>query len=184
MKQVEIDFEYLDLLGTVLSKVAFSSVSATYCKATVAGGAIRDMLLQKPISDIDVFYEGELNDKQLSAYFKQSKATNQSYPDGYTVTHNVTLDGLPVPIQLIQVKDIKKHIETFPTQMSRVWYSHADGLGGVDLDFVYSVKKNEFLWDSKVDMPYYDKIKEKYSDWKHLFLNQEDNPYHEQEVEF
>ncbi len=184
MKQVEIDFEYLDLLGSVLSKVSFSGVGSMFCKTVIAGGAIRDMLLQKPINDIDVFYEGTLMEKSLSTYFKQVKGTNQSYPDGFTVTHTVSHASLPVPIQLIQVKDIDKHIETFPTQMSRVWYAHEDGLHGVDLDFVFNVTQNEFVWDKKVDMPYYNKIKEKYSDWKHVFLDPQDNPYHEEEVEF
>jgi hypothetical protein len=184
MKQVEIDFEYLNLLGKLLSKVTFSGGINKFIKCTVAGGAIRDMLLQKPVSDIDVFYVGTLMEKSLSSYFKQVKPTNLNYPDGFTVTHTVALDGLPVPIQLIQVKDIEKHIETFPTPMSRVQYSHANGLSDVDLDFTHNVVQKEFVWDSKVDMPYYNKIKAKYSDWKHVFLNEEDSPYYENELEF
>jgi hypothetical protein len=183
MKQVEIDFEYLNLLGTLLNKVTFSGGMSKFIKCAVAGGAIRDMLLQKPVSDIDVFYEGDLNEKSLSSYFHQIKGTSQTYPDGFSVTHTVMMIDLPVPIQLIQVKNIEKHIATFPTQMSRVWYAHEDGLHGVDLDFVYNVTQNEFVWDSKVDMPYYDKIKEKYSDWKHVFLTPKDNPYYEHEGE-
>jgi hypothetical protein len=184
MKQVEIDFEYLNLLGTLLSKVTFSGNSPAFLKCTVAGGAIRDMLLQKPVSDIDVFYEGEFKESLLNIHFKQIKPTNQSYPDGFTVTHTVWMMDIPVPIQLIQVKDIEKHIATFPTPMSRVQYSHANGLSNIDLDFTHNVCEKEFVWDSKVDMPYYDKIKEKYSDWKHVFLNEEDSPYYENELEF
>jgi hypothetical protein len=184
MKQIEIDFEYLNLLGSLLGKVTFSGGMGNFIKCTVAGGAIRDMLLQKPVSDIDVFYVGDIKTAALLNYFKEAKATNQSYPDGFTVTHTVALGGLPVPIQLIQVKDIEKHIETFPTPMSRVQYSHANGLSGVDLDFTHNVVQKEFVWDSKVDMPYYDKIKDKYSDWKHVFLNEGDNPYHEVEELF
>ncbi len=176
---MDIDLSYMKALTTVLIHLEESG-----CFGTIAGGAIRDMLLQKPVSDIDVFYEGELNEKSLSSYLTQIKAANQTYPDGFTVTHNVSLTGLPVPIQLIQVKDIVKHIETFPTQMSRVWYAHEDGLHGIDLDFVHNVKHNEFVWDAKVDMPYYDKLKEKYSDWKHVFLDPADDPYYEEEVNF
>ncbi len=184
MKQVEIDFEYLNLLGSILSKVKFSSVIGHFPKCVVAGGAIRDMLLQKPVSDIDVFYEGTLVEKSLSNFFKQVKGTNQSYPDGFTVTHTVEMPGIPVPIQLIQVKDIEKHIYSFPTPMSRVWYDYEKGLQGVDMDFVTFVVSKDFMWDSKVDMPYYDKLKEKYSDWKHVFLDPHDNPYYEEEVNF
>jgi hypothetical protein len=184
MKQVEIDFEYLNTLGTLLSKVTFSGGMSRFIKCTVAGGAIRDMLLQKPVNDIDVFYEGTLNEKSISSYFHQVKASNQVYPDGFNVTHTVWMTGIPVPIQLIQVKDIDKHIQTFPTPMSRVQYSHEKGLEGVDLDFVFTVKMNEFVWDQKVDASYFDKIQEKYSDWNHIFLDPTYNPHYEEESEF
>ncbi len=179
MKQVEIDFDYLNTLSTVLSKVTFSGGMHHYPKCAIAGGAIRDMLLQKPVSDIDVFYVGELFDKQLNMYFKQVKSTNAFYPDGFNVTHTVSLTALPVPIQLIQVKDIKKHIETFPTPMSRVSFWYDEGLQGVDVQFVADTVAKEFVWDKKVDMPYFDKIKAKYSDWKHVFTSPEYDPYHE-----
>ncbi len=185
MKQVEIDFEYLGRLSSILSKVYFSSGKlGTFNKCVIAGGAIRDMLLQKPVNDIDVFYEGELSDKSLNNFFKTVKSSETNYPDGFNVTHTISLENLPVPIQLIQVKDIKKHIETFPTPMSRVWYSHENGLGGVDMDFVQQAVTKQFLWDSKVDMPYFDKIKAKYSDWEHVFLHMEDNPYFEETIDF
>ncbi len=185
MKQVEIDFEYLDKLGSILSKVYFSTGKLqTYAKCAIAGGAIRDMLLQKPVNDIDVFYEGELSDKSLNNFFKTVKSSETNYPDGFNVTHTVALTGLPVPIQLIQVKNIQDHIDTFPTPMSRVWYSQDSGLGGVDMDFVHQAINKQFLWDSKVDMPYFDKIKAKYSDWEHVFLHMEDNPYFEETIDF
>ena len=185
MKQVEIDFEYLNMLGSIHSKVYFSTGKLqTYAKCAVAGGAIRDMLLHKPVNDIDVFYEGELSDNSLKNFFKTVKSSETNYPDGFNVTHTVSLAGLPVPIQLIQVKDIQKHIDTFPTPMSRVWYSIENGLNGVDMDFVGQTTTKQFLWDSKVDMPYYDKIKAKYSDWKHVFLDMDDNPYFEETIDF
>ncbi len=180
MKQVEIDFEYLDKLGSILSKVYFSTGKLqTYAKCAVAGGAIRDMLLQKPVNDIDVFYEGELSDKSLKNFFKTVKSSETNYPDGFNVTHTVSCAAIPVPIQLIQVKDIKKHIETFPTPMSRVYYHFDTGLHGVDVQFVADTVAKEFVWDKKVDMPYFDKIKAKYSDWKHVFTSPEYDPYQE-----
>jgi Poly A polymerase head domain len=185
MKQVEIDFEYLDKLGSILNKVYFSTGKLqTFAKCAIAGGAIRDMLLHKPVNDIDVFYEGELSEKSLKNFFKTVKSSETNYPDGFNVTHTVTIESIPVPIQLIQVKNIQNHIDTFPTPMSRVWYSYENGLGGVDMDFVHQTINKQFLWDSKVDMPYYDKIKAKYSDWQHVFLEDSYYPYYEEEVEF
>lgn len=184
MKQVEIDFEYLEILGSLLSKVTFCGGMGTFIPCTIAGGAIRDMLLQKPVSDIDVFYEGDLKESVLNLHFKNVKSTNSTYPDGFNVTHNIEYGSIPVPIQLIQVQNIQKHIDKFPTPLSRVQYSHKNGLEGVNMDFVYFVSNKCFEWDDKVDMYYFDKLKEKYSDWKHTFLKKEYDPYYEEQVEF
>ena len=184
MRQVEIDFEYLDKLGTILSRITWSGGLGKCITCAVAGGAIRDMLLQKPIADIDVFYEGTLITKELKQKFKQVKTTHQVYPDGFNVTHTLMLKYIPVPIQLIQVKNIEEHIATFPTQLSRVSFSLQKGLQGVDMDFVFQVNKQEFFWDDKVDMKYFEKIRAKYSDWVHLFLKPSDNPYYEEELAF
>ena len=184
MKQVEIDFDYLDNLGAILIRVMWSGEPLNPIKCSVAGGAIRDMLLQKPISDIDVFYEGTLVTEELKESFKLVQSTNHNYPDGFNITHTVMFKDIPVPIQLIQVKNIEEHIATFPTPMSRVSYNHSKGLEGVDMDFVYQVNAQKFFWDHKVDMKYFDKIKAKYSDWEHIFLKPEDNPYYEGELAF
>ena len=180
--QVEIDFSYLDILTSILSRVHFNAKLGQYIKCAVAGGAIRDMLLQKPVSDIDVFYEGDLSYSRIKEVFKNVKESDTTYPDGFNVTHQVFHEKIPVPIQLIQVKNIEEHIQTFPCEFSRVGYDMDKGLFGISSDLVYSVEKKEFMWDSKVDCYYFDKIKEKYSDWKHVFLTETDNPYHEEEL--
>lgn len=64
MKTIELDLEYINNLIILISKIRFSSklkpFMAPYNKIVVAGGAIRDMLFNKPVDDIDVFYEGKL----------------------------------------------------------------------------------------------------------------------------
>jgi len=177
--QVEIDFGYLNTLSSVLSRVHFSNAHVNFIKCTIAGGAIRDMLLQKPVADIDVFYEGELDDKKLSTWFKTVKTTDTTYPDGFNVTYKVSWATIPVPIQLIQVKNIDKHIESFPSPLCRVQYDVKKGLKNIDMDFVDDVANKVFTWDSNPGVVYFDKIKSKYSDWKHTFLDPEYDPYHD-----
>lgn len=189
MKTIELDLEYLTNLNMLRSKIRMSSklvsFMSPYSKVVVAGGAIRDMLFNKPVSDIDVFYEGELKEDMLKQYFPNITTSDSVYPDGFNVTHNLVCNMFPVKVQLIQVKDIAKHIETFPSPMMRMWFD-SDGLHGLDSAVISDAKVKVFFWDQEVDLPYYKKIKEKYSDWKHEFLEKhfnpvEDNPEVEEE---
>jgi len=184
MNQIEIDFAYLDILTSILSKITFSGVSLLSVECCIAGGAIRDMLLQKPISDIDVFYTGELKEGLLKNTFKTVEVKPNSYPDGFNVTHTVGLAALPVPIQLIQVESIEKHIGAFPSPLLRVQYNFTKGLEGIDADFISDANAKIFCWDHKADLPYFLKIKSKYSDWKHTFLKDEYNPELQEELSF
>lgn len=181
MTEVNLDLAYLSKLTKILLRTSFCGASS----CCVAGGAIRDMLLNKPVSDIDVFYEGTVNTKTLQAYFEQAQETDiPNYPEGFNVTHKVKQVGIPVPIQLIQVNNIEEHIKTFPSEMLRVSYNVDKGLQGFGDIFIDAAVSQTFWWDQKVDLPYFTKIKNKYSDWKHMFHSEEDNPEFEPELEF
>ena len=176
MKQINIDLEYWDDLQSLLDRVRASYKNfMAPVEAVVAGGAVRDMLLDKPISDIDVFYKGELNDEKLKSFFTDVKSNGSPYPDGFNVTHTIISKTFPVPIQLIQVEDIKKHIDTFPSPMMRVYVDNF-GLHGVEPSFLSDASVNEFYWDKEVDIAYFTKIKAKYYDWHHIFAEDSFNP--------
>ena len=179
MKQLELDLEYLTNLNKLVSKVKICTklggIMSPYGKVVVAGGAIRDMLFNKPVSDIDVFYEGEINDLLFKQYFPNSVTSDTVYPDGFNVTHNIMHEHFPVKIQLIQVKDIAKHIETFPSPMMRMWFN-TEGIHGLDAAVMADAKDKVFFWDQQVDLGYFLKIKNKYLDWKHEFMEEQFNP--------
>ena len=188
MKEINLDLEYLHNLNCLIARIRACSKSKIMFdglnKTVVAGGAVRDMLFNKPISDIDVFYEREIVDLLFKHYFPNSITSDTVYPDGFNVTHNIIHEDFPVKIQLIQVKDIAKHIETFPSPMMRLWFD-IEGIHGLGGDVCADAKAKVFFWDRKVDLGYYLKIKEKYSDWKHEFLEEEYNPVPEEtEVDF
>ena len=179
MKQLELDLEYINNLIALISKIRVSSklktFMAPYNKVVVAGGAIRDMLFNKPVSDIDVFYEGELKGDVLKQYFPNVITSDSVYPDGFNVTHNFMCDMFPVKVQLIQVKDIAKHIDTFPSPLMRL-YIDSDGIYGMDSCMFQDALTKTFFWDKEVDLSYFLKIKSKYSDWKHEFMEKHFDP--------
>ena len=185
MKQLELDLEYINNLIALISKIRVSSklktFMAPYNKVVVAGGAIRDMLFNKPVSDIDVFYEGELEEDLLKQFFPTVVTSDIVYPDGFNVTHNIIYESFPVKVQLIQVENIEKHLETFPSPMMRL-YVDGGGVHGLDSSMIQDALTQTFFWDKAPDLSYYLKIKSKYSDWKHEFIEKHFNPESEAEA--
>jgi len=184
MKTIELDLEYISNLIALISKIRFSSklkpFMAPYNKIVVAGGAIRDMLFNKPVDDIDVFYEGEINESIFKSYFPNATTSDTTYPDGWNVTHNIMCDSFPVKVQLIQVENIEKHLKTFPSPMMRL-YVDGNGVHGVDSNVIQDAMSQVFFWDKAPDLNYFLKIKAKYSDWKHEFMEKHFNPEVEEE---
>jgi len=130
---IKIDHIYLKQLDKVLD-------DTLKCGATdvmVAGGAIRDMLLGKPISDIDVFYQGTLDDNKIKQYFKvkdkiladHKKEYNEYYKEENTwqvYADSIGHDAVEYPVQLIVVKNenpLVAHIKTFGCNISKVLYN-------------------------------------------------------------
>jgi len=180
MKEINLDLEYLDTLSYILDRMEVSAST----DSAIAGGAIRDMLLQKPVSDIDVFYTGVLIETRLNIHFDSVETlTDYGYPDGFTVTHKVKVKGLPVPIQLIKVGDVDAHIDLFPSELIRVSYRNSTGLQGLTPSFIDLARLQHFWWDKEVDLKYFSKIKAKYPDWKHMFVEESFNPEKVQPVE-
>ena len=180
MKTIELDLEYINNLITLISKIKFSSklkpFMAPYNKIVVAGGAIRDMLFNKPVDDIDVFYEGEINESIFKSYFPNATTSDTTYPDGWNVTHNIMCDSFPIKVQLIQVENIEKHLKTFPSPMMRLYVDGNGGVHGVDSTVIQDAMSQVFFWDKAPDLNYFLKIKAKYSDWKHVFMEKHFNP--------
>lgn len=185
MKQIELDLEYISNLLALINKLRVSSelktFMAPYNKVVVAGGAIRDMLFNKPVSDIDVFYEGELKEDLLKQFFPTVVTSDSVYPDGFSVTHNIIYEDFPVKVQLIQVENIEKHLETSPSPMMRL-YVDGGGVHGLDSSIIQDALTQTFFWDKAPDLSYYLKIKSKYSDWKHEFMEKHFNPESELEA--
>ena len=141
------DLQHLELLQTVLDKLALCGVPLENME--IAGGAVRDMLLEKPIKDIDVFFEGKFDEELIKKHFivlKKEPDEEEWYREFENKTtkeetwvvdyQRLSLEGCEYPIQLIRTKEICAQIKTFGCNLSKVAY----GSGGLFLS-------NEFLTD-------------------------------------
>ena len=171
---MEIDTDYLSKLDNILLYCILSGAE----NATVAGGAIRDMLFQKPIKDIDIFYNGEIAISTLNKYFNGVEGLYTKYEDSsFTVTHEIKDNTLfPIPIQLIQCQeDVKEHIKEFPAETGRVFLDKK-GLHNLTPNVFNSEKTKTILFDKPTNIKYLAKYLTKYSDYKIKFLSEEYKP--------
>lgn len=74
---MNLDIEHFNKLENILTVV----LAAGGVNATVAGGAVRDSVLEKPITDIDVFYEGDLDLSIIEVAFGEKETPNTIPPE-------------------------------------------------------------------------------------------------------
>lgn len=71
-----LDIKHFNQLDSILAVVT----AAGGVNATVAGGAVRDSVLEKPIADIDVFFEGELDKAVVEKAFGMPEPAKKNPP--------------------------------------------------------------------------------------------------------
>lgn len=129
----------MNLNQTLLSTyeiMLFRTLVSSADDCIVAGGAIRDMLLDKPISDVDIFYEGSLDLNKLLEFFTWGSAshtaTQEDYEteeDSWSLTYgNMKCKFSGMKVQFINVQNVYEHIDTFGCNISKVWYHATNGL--------------------------------------------------------
>jgi hypothetical protein len=140
----------------------------------VAGGAVRDTLLGRPVKDIDVFYREPLI---RTAGLKPMSATamKELIPDFEPTIEQEYDDRLAVwddgaGLQFIQVPDFQEDpignwiISSFPCSLSEVWF---DGEQlHMTTAFIEAVLKKQLVFKDNAKPAYVERIKAKYSDFK------------------
>jgi hypothetical protein len=155
------DIEILEKYQEILGKLG------QFVDPIIAGGAIRDMLLEKPVKDIDIFYKGTLPDSVVKQLFTVQAKYDKAYEEStFKVFYaKVFYKDVNLPIQLIETKQDPREIvlDDFGVNLSKVWFSQ----GGI-------VLTNEFLLDANVKVltfkegcspNYVERIRNKYSDY-------------------
>jgi len=134
---MNFDIETVEKYQEILGKLE------QFVEPVVAGGAIRDMLLDKPVKDIDIFYKGKLPDSVVKQLFTVEAKYDKAYDNSeFQVFYSkVFYNNVTLPIQLIETKEDPRSIiiDDFGVNLSKVWLTRA-GL----------VIPNEFLLDASL----------------------------------
>lgn len=156
-----------DLLR-VLCKIQDCLLAAGAVETVVSGGAIRDMLLGRPIKDIDVFYVGNLDEDKLLMLEKQSLALEDYEGTDFQVTHpHLRMDGCDYPIQLMKV-DVPEGqldewiLDNFGCNLSKVGFGeHLE----ISQQFLDDVEMEMMTFPKPVSEKYMKKMTDKYPDF-------------------
>lgn len=138
----------------------FEVLSRGASKAIVAGGCLRDKLLGRPVSDIDIFHEGEIQDAEGLQKLNVEELEVE-YQRAIKIFEDSSSD---TPVQYIQVKDIQDRLANFSLGLSQVYIDDA-GLV-LPLNFLDAVEKQELRFALWVSDSYREKIKAKYPDFE------------------
>lgn len=162
-------------------------------RSIVAGGAIRDIIHDKPIKDIDIFYTGELDKelvkKKFPLSFKEPAdelegllgGNVNDFPyanaeQGWNVTFPcLELEGCEYPIQLIKVEgetfnDLALHVNTFGCQISKLYaYLSKEVESGLMVcaapEYWKGINENQLIFSKGCAENYKLKIMQKFNDW-------------------
>ena len=148
----------------------------------VAGGAIRDTLLGKPVKDIDVFFTGELDlddESELAKHYGLEWNTDDpivdstSYEDSPISVMKSTLSfkDIEYPVQLIQIhgtslEDIVAQVDAFPCGLSKAILQE-DGTLSLASDFLQNEYFKIVSYKPDSPMKYKNKLQQKYPEYVH-----------------
>jgi hypothetical protein len=178
---MNFDTLFLNKLTQILTRLKYAGI----VDPVVGGGCLRDMLFEKEIKDIDVFYS-KGNYKVLNSDSFLNLATFEELPlnavsseeyaeSEFKVTNNLKSALIDVPIQLIKVKhNPYKHIDEFPINICRVAYGPVvPGTGftsyptlQIPTDVLEDYFSKRIYYDLGISEGYLQRIQEKYHDWE------------------
>ncbi len=152
---------FIKALVALQQELVKHNPDTTYC--AVMGGAIRDMLLNKPIKDIDIFVSGTLNTDWFADNCKLSgkdygTLTNFMVFNWYTANSDL-------PVQIIVCKEPLWEVEQkFPCTLSMV---HVDYLGAVNMtrEFRYAADNELLIFTENCPEEYKERIHAKYPEF-------------------
>lgn len=121
----------------------------------IAGGAVRDLLLGKPVSDIDVFHTGALAGGEMQAVLQEAYGG---------VVAIRTLPRYGHRVQFIQVVNVPSRIAHFSLNISEAWYSIETGLG-VSSRFLEGARNRVLRFRAWASERYVRKITGKYAEY-------------------
>lgn len=113
---MNFNIEFFNKLATLCSLVEQAGGKNVW----VAGGAVRDTLLDREVKDIDIFYEGELDDCPFEIVVKGYDQVDYSETESYLSHQMCAHPGIAYPIQLIHAENVTTCLDKFPCNISKV----------------------------------------------------------------
>lgn len=162
---MNIDINWLNSLQLLLCRLELVGIKNPH----IAGGALRDMLCEKPIKDVDVFFK-EGNYSNPSSYnpygFSNWKPFVGSYEGNSTfeLVGNVSNECVPVNIQLIRVKNVIDTINSFPLGISQVWLT-TEGLV-LPTTSIEDIENKHLWFNGDCSLDYKSRMLDKFHDWE------------------
>jgi hypothetical protein len=169
--------EWLEAMKVCQARIVPNDSPLYECVFTplaVAGGAVRDTLLGRPVKDIDVFYREPII-RTAGLKPMSSTAMKELIPDFEPTIEQEYDDRLAVwddgnGLQFIQVPDFPEDpignwiIQSFPCSLSEVWF---DGTQlRMTRAFIEAVVRKELFFKHNAKDGYRKRIIEKYPDFK------------------
>lgn len=141
----------------------------------IAGGAIRDLVLNKPIRDIDIYIlevssiTKRIITKELREYFGLvylKKTFGTGYSHGYIKTMFIKkLFGVEYNVIFTTLQMYDKIIDKFDCSLSKLYYDPKKHKINYSTDFKISVQKEHILFTFGTSQKYRDKILCKYPEY-------------------
>ncbi len=168
----------------------FDAIIKIIPDAAIAGGYLRDLLMDIPTRDIDIFTSaiptsGQITELQkiLSTHFAPHvflREFRQEELEQYTKEEDlartsdiqrVFKDEDQSLVDLIVVDNVSTHIREFPDSISKVWYSTVNGTPTLSRNnaFVYSHAHKVICYRQEGSWPRLSKLMRKYPDYAVTF---------------
>lgn len=140
----------------------------------IAGGFLRDSIMNKEYSDIDIFAKvGVLDIEKLAKEVGTEAILHSSSTNGYGALSKVYNVGKIQVIELVQDVEVLDHIKGFHLDLSKIAYFP---LGGghyyIDQSFVDDVFNKTLTFSLTVQDSYMEKMAKRYPDFEVNFFKE------------
>jgi hypothetical protein len=156
-----------------------SGILTTLPGCVIAGGYLRDLLLDKPTRDIDIMIDRLPTSEELDALdvllgcklFEHVIDIDENYvPEGgRTSDINVVFETDDESVNVIVVDNVQTHISEFPDNISKVYYDRHFGLMRLS-DFIYGHANKVIKYRTTAAMARVSKLTAKFPDYRLEFV--------------
>lgn len=161
----------------------FDAVLSILPGAAIAGGFLRDTLMDRPVGDLDIFWSGYPSVAQLKDLGRVLNVVFDTEPDFVRMCEDYndgderesemenlfSASGPGGSVDLICVPSVLDHVHDFPDNISKIWYSATAELGmglTATFDFVEGHADKRIMYRISAPLKRLEKLQAKYPDYQ------------------